>query len=350
MKTLKQGRTSRIVTAASIVLAAGFPLGAPTSDEAVQLVFLPEEGSTLTYVLESNSTLELVESSVVESMDGEERSMEPPETRELEQTERYTFVDEIVAVDKDRVTTLIRSFEEVHSEHDNVGTSGEEDWSDAHAGTSELHEAQIRFTWDDEAERYGCEPADEELESDFDEELLDGLELDVYLIGMLPEGEVSVGDTWEAEATNYFRIMYPGGVLRIVSHEGDDPALDNGYEIRDAMEGDVSVTLLKVEDSEDGRVAVLGIEIDIECGTQSESDIEWEGVGTGTNTVTLTILTEVSGEARWSLDHNLPISLTLAGTQRYENESAASISGEHDYESSYTTALDGEIEFELSWE
>ena len=101
---------------------------------------------------------------------------------------------------------------------------------------------------------------------------------------------------------------------------------------------------------DDGRVAMIRVEMETETGTLSEEDLELEGVGSATQSTGLKIISELSGEARWSLDRNLPISLELSGTHRYENEMIASISGEFESESNYSTALSGDIEFTLSWE
>jgi hypothetical protein len=223
----------------------------------------------------------------------------------MEFQEHVAVRDELAAAGEARPRVLVRRFEELSQE--TSYSSGEEEQT-TRAG-SPLEERSVRFTWDEDEERFAVDAADDEELADEVAELLDE-DMDLRLV--LPDGEVEVGDEWELDARLYLAFMWPGGLLdwRDEEQEEDTAAEDRARNRQtiDNLEGTGRARLAELLE-EDGRtLAVLEVELAIETGLEFE--LEEEGM---TGTMTTRIERELEGRILWDIEAGHAVSAELEG-------------------------------------
>lgn len=170
---------------------------------ADKVTFEPSEGASTSKELSFSSTFYLDDIRI--AMDGNELPAEMmgeamDEGLLLEATIAVT--DEYVASREGKVLSLLRSFDELTLE---AGVESEAEIVDEFA---ELEDTTVSFQWDDEEDDY----VKTFHESDGDEALLENLDPDMDFMVLLPDGEVSEGDTWEASGERLGAVFFPGGV------------------------------------------------------------------------------------------------------------------------------------------
>lgn len=227
--------------------------------------FAPAEGTTLakTIVNRTESTLD----DMTMIMGGQDLS-EMLGGMEMDQvtTVNFKFVDTYAAVGDGRPTRLARTYEELSSTSEvsasNPMAPGETNDMEM-SGSSELEGETVVFTWSDDDEDYAKAFGED---SDGDEELLDGLTEDVDLRGLLPEGEVEVGDAWSVDTGVFAAILAPGGSVRIEPDGLDEMGMQMGGntpsnigEFFEEFDGDITVKLDSVADG----TAVMLLTIDV---------------------------------------------------------------------------------------
>lgn len=286
---------------------------APDDEE---LVFAPEEGTTLKRSFEAQADYEPAELSV--TLDGNELEVEQQVPVTLHFVERIVVRDAIEGVEDGRPTELVRTFLELAQDYtfSSEGEDGEQ------SATSELEQRSVRFSWDAEEEDYSVEVADDGDE--LDEDLLEYLREDMDLRGLLPEGEVAEGDEWEFDPTVYVAFMWPSGLLdfRTADEELDEVGRDMNAETMERIEGTAKARFAGVREEDGVRVAVLEIELDIETGASAQRETEQ-----GTIDIELTIERELEGEILWDLENDHLVSAELEGSSTRSNTRSGTLPG-----------------------
>ncbi len=238
------------------------------SRPADELSFAPEAGSSVTRTFAEKT--ELVIDSATLELGGERHDQE-----DLEVDVRYArstvLVDEPLEVGDERIEKLVRTIEEasslsfVHSIED-----GDNELEGEAEGTSQLADARVLFTWDEEEEEY--EIAFEEDNSGYDDDLLEGLVAQADLSFLLPEDEVSEGDTWEVEAGALAALLRPGGDLALeVASEADEDDLRpivlcyffGLAECGEDIDGEVALEYEGIEETDDGELAAIALQLEL---------------------------------------------------------------------------------------
>ena len=186
--------TSRFLLTALI----STPLLVALEPRADDVSFRPENGSSLTkeYTIDLNIAL----GDITAYFDGQDLSESVPADFELLAELALSVTDEYVRTVEGIPHELIRTFDSMELYWEAADESGEaEDFG-------ELEGKSVKFEWNEEDENYDVSYH----ESDGDEELLQGLGPDMDLRVLLPDGDVSEGDTWSIEADDLASVFFFG--------------------------------------------------------------------------------------------------------------------------------------------
>ena len=291
-------RSFYVPTLLSMAVAAAFVVPGDS------LTLHVEAKSKLTKTFETR--IELASTSLSITIDGNvaTHGAEAPKIEILD-NEKIEVRDEVLSVADGRATVLQRTFvaltgDSLHTTSMPEGSAAE-DQEDKIEKASPLDGKVVVFTWKGDA----CTAAWAEGEEGEDE-LLEKLEVDMDLAGLLPSKPVSDGDTWDLEATLFNKISSPGGRLRL-DDESEGRSEENAAineEIEKHIEGDGKATYKGAREVDGVRVGVIEITAELE----SHGTVESEG---GTNTVEYKV--RYSGEALWDLEAGHLHSLELEG-------------------------------------
>jgi hypothetical protein len=294
---------------------------APGGREEIALRYAPEPGTRLKRVFLAEAEYELTDMSM--SVDGEpmEAEGELPEdsTRFVE---HIAVTDTVEAVDAGRPTELARTFDELRQE--DAGTVGEEASESTLA--SDLEGRAVRFTWNEDEERYEIAADDDE---DLDEDVAAYLLEDMDLRLVLPADDVEIGDEWALDPRLYLAFMWPGGLLGFHA-EGEEPGGDETLaQTIERLEGSGTARLEEVREEDGTRVAVITIELEITTGSESVVPAD---------------------EERPELDVEVEIERTLTGTILWDLDHGHALSAELECESSRLQTLAYTVEGEMEGE
>jgi hypothetical protein len=191
------------------VLASSTALDSPA--------FHPEEGVELTKTFETRVELNLDDLSL--TADGQDvGEMMGDIEMTLTHESSVTVSDEYRSLGEGRPAELLRTFDELESRMAFSAMSQFGGDDQEVPGSSELEGTSVLFTWNEDEEEY--EPAFEDGGGDTD--LLEGLEEDMDLRALLPDGEVEEGDSWEIELRELESVFAPGGELSITPEDADE--------------------------------------------------------------------------------------------------------------------------------
>jgi hypothetical protein len=111
--------------------------------------------------------------------------------------------DEYAKTGEGRPLQLMRTYDVLSME------AGPESEAEGVEDFAEMEDMTVSFTWDEESGEYlKAFVGDEEG----DLSLLENLEVDMDFLALLPVGEVSEGDTWEAKGEAIGAVFVPGGM------------------------------------------------------------------------------------------------------------------------------------------
>lgn len=153
------------------------------------VTFHPDSGSSASKSYEITGNLSLGDFSMF--VNGQDMSaMVPMEDVEVDFSMMMDVSDEYVSVEDGKMLELVRLYESIEGSWEAPDDSGEMDELDDLVGK------KVRFAWNAEDEAYEIEFHEDEG----DEELLEGLGIDMDFTGLLPSGDVSEGDEWSVPA------------------------------------------------------------------------------------------------------------------------------------------------------
>lgn len=317
--------------------AALLALSAPRDEVALR--FAPAEDTVLVRTFDAEASYRL--SGMAYAVDGEELETdgELGDLR-MEFQEHVQVRDELGASADGRPETLLRSFEELSQE--TSWSAGEE--TSASTSTSPFTNRRVRFTWDDEEERYTAEAADDkELEA----ELAALLDEDMDLRLVLPEGEVEVGDAWDVDVRLYLAFMWPSGLLEWQEGEEEPSAEDRARNRQtiENLEGEGRARLAEIVEEDGRRIAVIALELDIETELEFEQEM-----GEQTITVTTEIERTLEGELRWDLEAGHALSATLEGEAARETTRSGELENEEGQSFTLTERHEGTVRYRATIE
>lgn len=338
-----------------VLLAGALPVGAAIVARGELLRFQPEDGSSVDRTFDIEATFFLDDIQV--NVDGQEM---PPEMM-MGELDGGILVhlamevsDEFVRSEGGRPLELVRSYESMTVE---AGPEGEtEEMED----TPEIVGRKIRFRWDPDQEVYVKTYADDE-DGEAAEEL-DGLEVDFDCTALLPDDEVSEGDTWTVEGTELGSVFLPGGMI-FDQPEGEDAEM--AEMVKEALQeqfeeafSDFAIEC-KYLGKQDGGLGEIELRFDGDASIDL-TDVIMNAVEMQAGempididaTVTLDLELEGQGTLLWNLENGHLSSLSLSNDMTMMLDASADISGAPDGDHSVEASLEmsGEGKWSLTAE
>lgn len=238
-----------------------------------ELEFAPEAGSQVTKTVSSSTDFEVQELAIeVAGMDMTEMIGEV-DLNIVNET-NVSVTDTYDAVAEGHPKKLTRTFNECTTlvEFEAMMAAAGESESDATEMESQLSGESVIFTWNEESNEYDVAFANEE--SELDEELLGGLEEDMDLRTLLPEGDVAKGETWEVPLSAVGWILAPGGDLAWTNDdvESMDEDMEDMTEMFDGLfenmdeelEGKLVLTMGDVAEKDGVKIAQATVKLAID--------------------------------------------------------------------------------------
>jgi hypothetical protein len=208
--------------------------------------------------------------------------------------------DQYVKTADGKPMVLLRTFNEIST---TMSAGGEEQDGDE----PELVGSTVKFTWNDDDEEYELSFED----GDGDVDGLEGLDVDMDFLCLLPDDEVDVGDTWEVSgehvATLFFPGGFPGGGGEEDGAEMMDLAGDSlGGQMEEALEDFVVECTYKGDDEDGGAVISLEYEgeLSMDLSDLAMQALEMQDMGEMEMDMDITISMdfELEGEGQMTWD------------------------------------------------
>lgn len=304
---------------------------------AVELRFAPAEGlvlkKTFTTVSDSES-----------DMSSERGSGSTSSTNEM----TLVAVDEY-ASDEERVTQLVRRYEEASGKSESSGQFGDREFDASSTSTTELEGATVTFTWDEDDEQYRA--ASDEVDAD----VLAELPFDLDFTRLLPEGPVEEGDTWSLGPETYRELMdpYAGVPWDVEASDGRNFAAadrDESEEPEEEEDGELRVTFAGLRTVDGVELAVLELEGEIETERSFSHQRDFDGGSVDTTTDT-TEERAIRGEALWdaAAGHLVSFEAEVEVHGTSSTEGVVHV-GEEEHDQSSTREYGNSIRFTASFE
>jgi len=270
------------------------------------VAFHPEDGSSLSKEYGIDFTFSIGD--ITAYADGQDLSESVPADFELVGDTSMVVTDKYVETVGGRPLQLIRTFDSMEMYWEAMDDSGDAE------EFSELEGKSVKFVWNEEDEAYDVSYH----ESEGDEELLQGLGVDMDLRALLPEGEVSEGDTWTVAARQLASVIFYGTNFEDLDMSLDDedigPLIESELlpQIENLMEGfsgeceylgraDVdgtSIGRIGLKIAGEGTIDLVGF-IERVLEQQMPQEMEFDA---SVDEASIELSMDGEGELRWDLD------------------------------------------------
>lgn len=313
-----------------------------------ELSFTPVEESEIKVQFKQVFSVELTD--MTQTVDGEEvdlSEMGMPEFRLTDQ-EDLVFTDSFVKVGDGRAQLVHRTYDELTKlSTQEVSMPEGEEHTEEDPGASELEGLTVAFAWDAEEEEYVASY----VEEDGDEDLLEDLAFQGYLLGLLPVGETAEGDRWEVEAAMFNAITEPCGDVSFVleSKQGEEDDDSWGDQFGENLDGEFFVENGGTRDEDGTTVAVLILSAEVTTHIEQTKDVD-EEMFSGTVSSTFSFSFEMEGELLWDVAADRPFALTFNGEVLFEIEEDTELSGDHgEFKGGTVQMFEGTVEVSSSY-
>ncbi|MEM6674322.1 MAG: hypothetical protein AAF726_15865 [Planctomycetota bacterium] len=274
-------------TAPALAASLALPLLVAFSvNGADKIAFAPSEGTVVIKKFVATTVMEMDDMSM--TMNGESNPAMPEIEMAMEMVNNITVTDEYGPITDGQPAKLTRTYDAIDAELEmdvTMNMMGNEDTqSPSGAGSSELEGSTVTFTWDGDAGEYEVAYAEGE---EGDSDLLDGLVEDMDLRSLLPEDELSEGESYDIELAKLVDVLAPGGDLKLdMEVDGESAAMGPDAQMmqdyrrffEDLLEGEATGTYTGTRDVGGAKVAVIELDIDIDASADM-SDMAAEMMG-----------------------------------------------------------------------
>ncbi len=293
---------------------------------AETLEFTPKGECTVTRTLHMEKSSE-VEKATIHIMGQEVDAgggMLSTDTRDLK------LVDAIGKVEDGRILDFVRTYEVVLDEGASEGAGEGIQVIEADGDASDLEGQEVSFTWDAEEEEYNSKYVGEDPGED---EWLEGLTVSLDLVDWLPASEVEEGAKWEVSLDELGALIWYGGRVYPIEGPGEVDKPEGGIAISvpkfsdvqmlEGTEGAAHLTLSRVEEKDDQRIAVVTIAVkgsvsqDMTEKLNELNDVK--GLDLTYDSAEQDIDMLGAGELHWNLTTGRLASLTLNMEEEVEN-------------------------------
>lgn len=343
-------RTSTYAAAIAVPALLAFTTIAPET-----ISFAPKAGTTVTKTFTTVTEMELEDAEVL--MGGQPAPIGEAEMA-MESTLSITVSDTYGPMADGQLEKLSRTFDSIGHETEMDMTMGMAQEM-AVEGTSPLEGKTVEFVWNEKDGEYEITFAEGE---EGEPEDLEGLDIEMDLTGLLPDEDISVGESYEIDTMALAQIISPGGdpafEMEVDGSAGGGPVpgADPGQMgdfsafFQDTLEGDASGKLVEIRDADGVKVAVIELEFDV-TGSADLTEMVAEsmqnndelppGVSMDVDRMEMAMTYEAKGELLWNLDAGHVHSLEIEGDATTEMDMGMTINGE--MEISMDMAMAGKV-------
>jgi len=258
--------------------------------------------------------------------------------------------DEYVSSKGGRFLELLRTYDELMLE------AGSESEAEVQDEFSDLEDSTVSFKWDEDSEEYVKEFAD----GDGEEDLLENLDVDMDFLALLPDDEVSEGDSWEASGEQLGTIFFPGGMPANPSTDEDEEEMAELFQEEFETQLEEAFSEFKIDctyagKSESGGVTVGVIDFEFEGESSLDlSDLLQEVIDmqAGDQGIEADVTASISleFEGKGSLHWNMEAGHVHAFEMNGDITLFADLEGEVDaMGESHTMEMSAEVSGEASW-
>ncbi len=309
-----------------------------------ELVHAPQQGTELVKTLTDETLFEVNEFEVL--YNGEDMGAALGEFfMESGGTQTVVVRDTFSAVADDRVTRLSRTFRTIEGDGNFEFQAGGMTQNQSIATSSVLEGATVVFAWDEDLEDY---TKTFEGDSAPDAMLLEGLEIDMDMHSLLPEGPVEEGDTWEPDLTQLYTVLMPGGNLAVLP---DDMPADQQMvaemmgdfgerimsEVEDMLGGAVVCTFEETREIGGVQIAIVSVDVDVTMAGDLSSLVDE--------------LVRAMMQGLGGMDTDFSIdSMNFDATMIGEGELQWNVADNHIHAFSLAVDYDGALAFEVSFD
>jgi hypothetical protein len=304
--------------------------------------FAPAQGSSAIKTFEYKAEFSLDNMSV--TLNGQEAPTMPEMDMTMTNNQKVVVTDEYVALREGAPKKLRRRFDEITNAMAvsmKMEMMGQSQSSDNNVNAkSDLLGKQVVFTWDEDAKEYkkAFDPAEDNAA------LLEGLQEDMDLRVLLPQGEVAEGDEWDIDVKELGRVLAPGGNLSLVPEEagksqvgmGDMSGMGSLSDwLGELIEGSAKGSLVSVRKQDDAQIATIKLNFKIN-GSKDMSEMVSQAMekaelppGAGEIKVEhmdLDFRMEGEGELIWNLTAGRLQTFELSGPMRVNIDMAMKMS------------------------
>lgn len=319
-------------TISAVLTAAAVPALLALTSVADTVAFQPKEGATLTRTLTSRSQMTMDDMSM--TMNGSPMPMPMEIDMEMQMEQTVRVADRYVEVAGGRPRVLRRTYESLEQQSRFTMGGMPDGSSQDHEvrGESDLEGKTVIFRWDEDEGAFRPRFPDDQG----DAALLEGLEEDMDLRALLPEGPVSAGDTWQVEVRDLKALLMPGGNLKIEPTEKIEGAPgvggDMGEMLGDMLEGEALAEYRGTREIDGVRVGVIHLTLKISSSNDMTDKIAEqmgegpEGAEMEIDHVDVDLRMEGEGNLYWDLAAGLPHSYEMSGTVKMQMDMAMKMS------------------------
>jgi len=185
------------------LLTSALFLGLAFAPAETRLEYSPTKGNEIEKSFSGEFTVYIEALDVTMNGQASPLSMDEMDPSEREGVFTYNLevLDVFKGVAEGRTTELVRTYNAVEGTAEGGGDTEEGSFDD-------LVGQSVEFVWNEETEQYNRSVLDED--SDLEEDLVQSLAAEIDMSGLLPDGEVSIGDTWEVPGEMMVGLLIPG--------------------------------------------------------------------------------------------------------------------------------------------
>ncbi len=287
------------------LLTSALFLGLALNPAATRLEYSPTEGAQIEKTFNGEFTVFI--ENVDATMNGQPMPIGMDEIDPSEREGVFSYSVEVLDVLKSvadgRATKLVRTYNTVEGTAEGGGNSEE-------GSFDELVGQSVEFVWDEEGELYTRSLVDEDAE--VEDNLIQSLAAEIEMSGLLPEGEVSVGDTWEVPGEMMAALMVPGIDFYAASKLDSEESVEIPVEILDTLRTSMEEAIIEckfagLSGDDEGELAVisytLNAEVSLDLGDvlAEQMDEASEQMEMEMDEFTVDLSLELEGELLWNV-------------------------------------------------
>ncbi len=312
------------------------PVLCATLAPADKVAFHPSAGSSISRLWSVKSDMSLEDMQM--TMNGKPMPIQIQMDMEMTNETEVGVTDKFVALREGAPKEMLRSYDKLGSSGSfsmKIANMPEGDKERTVAAESELQGKTVKFLWNEEEQKYDLSFH----ESDADIALLENLDEDMDVRGVLPGKEVAEGDTWEIDVKSLRWLLMPGGNLKLKptssGESGEEmmPGMDDMGDLSemvgDLLEGKATAEYKGIQEIDGGKYGVIHLTVKIASSNDMTETVQSklkdlpEQVESMTiESMDVALSSESEGTVLWNLASGHVHSIDMSGKMKMDMDIA----------------------------